>query len=596
MGENVSEIEHETAENPTDEECSFADIKYELKIQYRLLRKKWSAFIRRQMKKNFANILYITVEEPPTDFIISLQKQYPDKVIKVLMPIYTVTKEDEKTSISYFLQNKKRMATIYKIPSEKGHIQVYGIYTKAFSKMKNFSDIYDIKYLSHFVKIARKAALKIKSDTIYSDNVPFLMGLEAGNRWGAGYPIKYIQAVHDYTMYPNYEPFWAFINLANKKEMKRLCKDKFVRNNIALLFNLDTSKKFNKLRACFNYLYKHYDEYRQNVSIGENTKENVLLGRLNERVKKMFPNFVQKEIGAYNPVYYSFKRAEERVFNSMPNKPNEWLKTLGEYTFLPKKSEHRKQYKIRHTFDKTNFREVRNLNKTYLVRELSEKRIETKFVDMKLFEDEEVNISGYLDSFYKAPLFILTLNEFAKEQDIKTASAAILKAFELRKNIQVIYNYPKDFKSSYLKALFEFFASQSAFHGRWVAIEGKINLGQFMASSDMVLLPTGNCLNIEDSLYTALEYGCVPVVLNYGICGNIVTDILDDMTIGCGFKNSVSVGDDIKDYESAFIKALDFYTNNISSWNIILKNAMNYDTGWDFEAIEAYNNAFENMI
>lgn len=588
MGDDVKE-------NLTEQEYLVVDIRRELNIQYRLLRKKWSAFIRKQLKKNFSTILYVTVDKVPTEFILALQKQYPDKIVKVLVPLIEVTKDLEKTSIStdYFLQNKKRSAVLYKIPSEYSHIQIYGIYTNAFSKNSDESEFYNIKYLSHFVKAARKFALKIKPDIVHSDNVPFLMGLELGGR--SGYSVKFLQTVHNERMYSDLEPFWAFINLANKKEMKRVMKDKFILKNIALLFNLKKENVHKKIRACLNYLYKNYDEYRKNVELGMQTKENVILNRLNERVKKMFPNFIKKGDRAYNPMYYSLKRAGVRAFNSQP-KNSKLASAAGEYKCLPKKSDKLKEYKIHHTFDKTNYREVRPLNKKFLLRELSEKRIETKFIDMNLFDDNEVNISGYLDSFYKAPLFFVPFNGYVSEQVMKTASAAILKAFELRKNIQVIYNYSKNLNSVYLKSLFEFFESQPALNGRWTAIEGNVNLGQFMSAADMVLFPSGDCLGIEKLLYTALKYGCVPIVSRKGICADIVTDIFDNMSIGCGFKNRDILDDEIKEYETGFIRALEFYTNNNASWNVLMNNAMNYNSGWDFESIEEYNSVYDDLI
>ena len=49
--------------------------------------------------------------------------------------------ELEKTSITFnfFLQNRIQTATVYKFPKNKSNIQVYGIYSPIFSKLKTNS-------------------------------------------------------------------------------------------------------------------------------------------------------------------------------------------------------------------------------------------------------------------------------------------------------------------------------------------------------------------------------------------------------------------------------------------------------------------------
>jgi HD superfamily phosphohydrolase len=73
---------------------------------------------------------------------------------------------------------------------------------------------------------------------------------------------------------------------------------------------------------------------------------------------------------------------------------------------------------------------------------------------------------------------------------------------------------------------------------------------------------------------------------------DIVTDIFDDMNTGCAFKN----GGYSEEYEGAFLKALEFYTNNPACLNIVIKNAMNRNCGWDFSSLEKYNDIYEELI
>lgn len=594
MGVDVSQIEN-NSENEQFESDESIDLKKEFCIQYRLLRKKLSSFLREKFKKHFINILYITLQTPPEDFITGFQKQYPDKNVKVLIPLFEESKHWEKTSIKidYFMQNQTHSACVYKIPAGYENIQIYGIYTDVFSSVEKDSEIYDIKYLSHFSKIARKVALKLKPDIIHADNVPLLMGLELDGRWLSGYPIKYIQQLHDYTVFKEVEPFWAAINLANKAEMKKICNDNVIKSSVAAIFNIESTKKIKKLKAYINYIFTKYDEYRQKVNIGEDTRENVLLGRMNERILKMFPKMGGKNQKSYNPAYLSMKQAALRGINTDSGVKPAWARTLQDVTTLPIKGKTQMEGKIHHSFDIENFRETRYLNKRYLVRELSEKRIEMKFYDIGLFE-EDANIRGFLDSFFKAPLFFCRFNEFTDLEDIKTVSLAVLKAFELRKNIQVVFNYPKGLHCSYLSSLFDFMESQSALSGKWISIEGSVNMPQFLSSSDMILIPSANGLDTEDLLYNALGYGCIPV-LSENCFNNTVSDIFDDMNEGCVFRNGADT-DAVDGYDAVFMKALEFYTTNSAGMNIVIKNAMNYDCGWDFEALEKYNNIYEELI
>lgn len=70
------------------------------------------------------------------------------------------------------------------------------------------------------------------------------------------------------------------------------------------------------------------------------------------------------------------------------------------------------------------------------------------------------------------------------------------------------------------------------------------------------------------------------------------------MTSGCGFKTRAKLTND-EDSFASFLKitekALNLYTNNPSSWNLLIKNAMNIDSGWNFEVIEQYNTIYNKL-
>ena len=110
-----------------------------------------------------------------------------------------------------------------------------------------------------------------------------------------------------------------------------------------------------------------------------------------------------------------------------------------------------------------------------------------------------------------------------------------------------------------------------------------------------MLLPRRlNSSNVE--YLKGMNLGCIPVASRTGILNDTITDIFDDMVLGCGFKTRDLILNNEKaneDYTSVLTKALNLYTNNPSSWNLLIKNAMNYDSSWNFEIIEKYNELYE---
>ena len=50
--------------------------------------------------------------------------------------------------------------------------------------------------------------------------------------------------------------------------------------------------------------------------------------------------------------------------------------------------------------------------------------------------------------------------------------------------------------------------------------------------------------------------------------------------------------DNFNDFYSTTQKALKVYEENEGSWNLLIKNAMEYDSGWTFKIIERYNKIY----
>ena len=585
------------------------DMFRDFKTQFRFLRKNLSPLLRKTLKKDFKQVLIVTVQEPPVDYILAFRKQYPDKDIKVLVPVNNL-ENLEKTNISFdfFLQNKINEARLYKFPRNIENVEVFGLFSTAFSSLEG-NDFSKLQFLAPFIKAVRICAKKLKPDIIHADKIPFFLGAEFESK--LPYPIRVLQIVDDfYTLESEkIEPFWVAINLVNLKGMKKLCRDKIIQKCMASLFNLHSTKNFRQMRDCLDFIYKNYVKFRENINRDEELDENILFKRMNSRILKIFPELRFENFSYYDKMYFTLKKTDfwavisesyyKEIFENhsicidLKTRINQ-TKSKSGFVNLGIGEIKTKLYQ---PFDVNNFRELRRRNKMYLLKEFSAQRVKTKFVDISLLKSEDCEIRGYLDSFYEAPLIFATFNEDIFRNGIDIAFSSILKLFELRKNIQVIVNIPNGLSNNYIKSWVEFLERNSDLNGRWLFINSKINFEQFYAASDINLLPKR--INSSDIEYLhGMKLGCIPVASRVGILNDTVADIFDDMVLGCGFKTKKSLLNDEnveEDYLAILNKALNLYTNNPASWNLLIKNAMNYDARWSFEIIEKYNNIYEML-
>lgn len=562
--------------------------------------------IKQKLNKDFKEVLLITTDAPPIEYILAFKKQYPDKEIKVLVPANNL-ENLVKTNInfSYYIQNRMNEAYLYKYPASSNNIEIYALYSNSFSGF----DMNRLQYLAPFIKAARICAKKLNPDIIHSDGIPFFLGAEFENK--LKYPIKVFQTIRDFSQIEKNktEAFWAAINLVNKNGMKKICRDKIIKKCIASLFNLHNTKRFYQMRECLEFIYQNYFKFRKYIDKCEDIDENILFNRMNARVLKLFPQMSYQGEMFYNSMYYTLKKADfwgvisKTYYNELFTREELSGKIFERIIKTKSKScdisfgYEGKDIKLYQSFNTENFREFRSRNKNYLLREFSQDRIRTNFVDHSLFKNENYIIKGYLDSFYQAPLILCKFRQDILAEGIDIAFISILKLFELNKNIQVIINIPDGIKNNHIKSKIDFMEKMPAIKGRWLFIDGEINFEQFSSSSDMILLPSRENVTTPEH-YIAMKYGCIPVASRSGIYNDTIADIFDDITNGCGFKTKTTLCTDNNANDiflHTLMKALKLYTNNPASWNLLIKNAMSYDSGWSFRIIEKYNNIYENL-
>ena len=626
------------------------DLGYNLKMYFRLLRRKFSTLMREKMQKNFTNVLFLTLdcplftpnsgrEDSPIEYIAEMRKQNPNNDIRILIPIIGLDEETrptkrmsveinhkekliEKTQITFdfFLQNRIQTATVYKYPKVVANVQVYGIYSPSFSYLKNISELSRLQHLAQFMKSARIAIKKLGKedfapDIIHCENIPYYLGGEFEIKFPS--KLKILQIIKDFTQIDiaKNEAFWAAINLADKKAMKKICRDSLIKKHIASLFNLHNTKRFYKIKECLNFIYKNYYKFRKYIDKGEDIEENIIFNRLNARIMQLFPQISYGEELYFNPMMYSLKKADfwattsKTYYKEIFENPN----LSGKMYNLIEKSSKRSSYisygcdmnkfprentrKIYDCFNAENFREIRPKNKTTLIKEFSSDRIKTNFVDPTLFRNENVEIVGSLDSFYDSPLLFTNLSTEIFANGIDILFNTILKLFELHKNIQVIICIKDGLKTSFVKNWLNFLAQNRYLNGKWVFIDADINPEKFYAGSDMTLIPRrANMTTIEH--FIAMNYGCVPIVAKNGILNDTIPDIFEDMAFGCGLKTKTSLltNEDTNElFLTPVLKALNLYQNNPSSWNLLIKNCLNHPSGWSFKILEKYDRIYKEL-
>ena len=633
-----------------DEKDENRDIVKDFKTFVRFLRRRLKTAIRERMQKKFNNILYLTLDCPPftpnslrhdspLEYIMQMQKQYPDYDIRVLMPIIGLSEEAkiskklcitikdkqyqlERTSLSFefFLQNKKQEAIIYRFPKEFSHTQVYGIYCDAFSGVSNIQEISKLHYLAPFMKSARIAVRNFKKagfspEIVHVEHVPYYLGGEF--ELPLPQNVKILQIVKDFAQMEMVKPeiFWAAINLGDESALKKICRDDVIKKCIARLFNLQQTRRFTRMSECLQSIYENYYRFRKYVEQGEDLDENMLFNRMNMRISQLFPQFSEGEL-YYNQMFCTIKRADFWAVHSKTYYKDifENPKITGKIHSVIEKTKEKSGYvsygydlsiynrndevNVYQTFTPNNFRELRGKNKKNLLKEFSTDRIKTNFIDSTLFKDENKIIIGNLDSFYEAPLLFAnpTPEVFANGVDILFNS--ILKLFDLHKNIQVVIAIKDGLQNNFIKNWVEFLSENKHLNGRWVFIDGEINLSKFLAASDMILLPRRvNIVNSDHFL--AMHFGCVPVVSRSGVLNDTVIDIFDDITLGCGFKTKRSLlkeDDNPEIFVTPLLKALNIYQNNPSSWNLLIRNCMKHDSGWSFKDLEKYNKIYQELL
>ena len=183
---------------------------------------------------------------------------------------------------------------------------MYGIFCPDFSYLKKQEEIKSFDKSVLFLKAARMVIKNLQKenfnpDIVHSEFLPFYMGTEFESKFPTN--IKVMQVFDDFAKLEEYkqEAFWSIINLADKKTMKKICKDSAIKNYIARLFNISVKDISRKPDYYINVICDNYMLFNQNREKSDDTKGNIIFKNLDNRIIKMFPNFLKNSEKYYYP-------------------------------------------------------------------------------------------------------------------------------------------------------------------------------------------------------------------------------------------------------------------------------------------------------
>ncbi len=628
------------------------DFLYDFKLRYRLFKKSIRKFFNNKKDVNFTNIVYLTYDCPlytpgserldsPVDFISEMRKQYPDTNICLLIPIIGLSKDTkiskkmtlevenifynlEKTSINFdfFAQNSVQECSLYRYNTDKSHISVYGIYSPSFSyltkpeMLKSFDKkVLLLRAARTIIKYLHKEWFK--PDIVHSELLPFYMGAE----FEKGFPenIRVFQVFDNFANSSSkpQDAFWSILNMADKEGIKKIYRDAGIQNCISRLFNFPIKTVAPRMNSFISLIFDNYKMFNGSSAEDYKSKGRVIFKHLNDRAQKLFPNIIKKEGGqycqfsntilnsdfwaVYSETYYKDLYEKKLATKNIIKEINRTASKSGfiQPTISTKIFNNKSEDRIYNEFDLKSFREERIKNKKNIIKEFSSDSIKTNFIDKTLFKNyDNVKIYGYLDSFYNAPLLFASPDPEVFTEGVDILLNTILKLFERNRNIQIIVSIKNGLKQDYIKSIIDFLNGNKIFMGKWVYVDGEINLPKILSAADIYLHPARICDKSIKHLL-GIHYGCVPVVSNSGILNDTVTDIFDNIVDGNGFKLKDCLlyeDENTNVYINYLEKALELFNNNRSCWHKIMGNALSYQTDWNFPKLEHYYKIYRNIL
>lgn len=597
--------------------------------------------IQTKCTKNKDEILFVTSECLPfakiggigdinRDFIKAFTKKYSQKRIKVMLPFYS-KKDTPFSNIDNLNPKLLNIRTKFKYGVFEGTAEIYRCQAdeiEAFlirvSELENKNipekimyPVYNCAIYSILPKIKKYFNPRIIQTTDWNFSLlNYLIKTNASkNKFFTD--IKTVQIIHNAG--DNYHgqtyTFLIALYTLSEKELKKLIKNETFQKYIKMLSKSNPeffSNKQRKIREVLKVIATNY-EYLLNKNYTLFDKIDVLISILFED-KKCWDYFKEyNSISAvYNPLALCINKTDywitdsrsyyKEITQNFGYSESDALKVafgenkykgcgiicgLDSRRYLPSN-----ENEIKFPFCENNFIEGKKLNKKFLQEFYSRGH---KFKFDRFLSNQNYNFRkiGYLDISPDVPLFFCSsrLDIYQKGTDIFIK--AIEQLIENGQNIQLIFVQLgiSSCSNNIVLNFIENVAKNDLYQGKVLVVDNFVPVQQYFAGSDVFVFPS----RYEPcglTHFQAMKYGCIPVVANTGGLKDTIVTLEENPESAVGFKTQ----NDLKECEKPFevlaneiSKSINLYNNNKIAWIKMMKNCLNYDSGWEKSVDEFYN-------
>ena len=555
------------------------------------------------------------------DYAKAYKSVFPEDDLSVILPLYnirkptnniilngyTLVKTDIKYKYSYGVHNSE--AIIYKVQNPLNNIPVIFIYSSEFSNNpKPYSgNIFKNSCAFSFAVLEYLKNIRILNPPLIIQTTDFPIFTKRLNK-EIGQKVKTIHIIHNGGIaYQSLaEPFEAILSLGTEYLLKDIFNNKDIKHKCLKIYKKYNKEIFPNNLKILKFLSNYYNIIIQN-------KENCeIIDYLNNYIKKYFIDYLTDN-GFYNPIKQHILESDFWITDS-PTYYKELL-TEKKYSFdlhdILKQSQHKgtpvlagidpERYNpktsinVYKNFDNQNFMSVRNLNKKYIINNLSKENIINKNYDKCLFPNDKIKLCGGFDDKLDDILIFMSCRADVYQKGIDIAFYSIYEILNCY-NVKFIFNAPNSFENKYITDFITNLTSNSEYDGKYIFIDSFLPNEFYCAGSDLFLMPS----RFEPcgfSQLIAMRFGCIPVVYRTGGLNDTIIDYNENPEKGNGFKTDKSFFEtnSVIDYVQTLKRAIsEIQKTNVQ--NIIIKNAMDYDCSWNNDKITNYNNIYKILF
>lgn len=529
------------------------------------------------------------------DFSAALTKKYKDIDLRIIIPLLdTKLKSDFeledlniKTIFTYGLN--KSYAKLYKIKNPANDVKAYAVYSPAFSAMKSLYEGSEYNYAKKYTAYS-SAVLSILKGLSKNKTEKFTPDILHLTDWTTGFvnlfldltyttsfykKLKTIITIHNTGYQGRFEPLFALLNIIPDEkilaEIEKTAWKEFIENALADYdrAHLNNNDLFDKIN---DYLVKNMDKKYLDNGIIEKVMFNTLLYSL-----KNCDGWLTDSESFYKELITDYHYATGMLFEAFYRLRN---KGTGITCGLdPARYDSTDADLVKYPYTNKNAYENKQKNKLFVQEQLSKENIKRGSFDNKLINSDGYKIFGSLDKNPEAVLIFNTSRFDEGQKNITSYLKTIRILLKEHKNLQFLICIKTLSNYRHNDVIDKFLTDcekSKLFEGRVVVIDDFVPVYNFMAASDILVMPSNMepCGMVQ---MQAMRYGTIPVVASTGG----LRDTVDETT---GFKTDLPFFETEEPeihIKSAVERALKIY--NTDKWTELISNCMQKDVSWNEE-------------